>query len=84
MIILTVSHGEIPSSKKVRIPKSGYSFVAMPVSPGSVLTQKIFLEPLDSDVIFGLGTIARIEIESRAMFIDGEEQSLSLKSLPKG
>lgn len=57
--------------QKVRMPKSGYSFVAMPVSPGSVLTQKIFLEPLDSDVIFGLGTIARIEIESRAMFIDG-------------
>lgn len=52
------------------IQKQGNTFIIIPVLPENALTQKIFLEPLDSEVIFGLGTIAKVEIDSRMMFVD--------------
>ncbi len=55
---------------KTRLRKEGNMFVLMPFSPDKAIIQRIFLEPLDSDVIFGLGTIAGIEIDSRAMLAD--------------
>lgn len=56
--------------KKDRIRKSGSMFVVTPFSLDKAIGQRMFLEPLDSDVIFGLGTIAGIEIDSRGMFVD--------------
>jgi len=56
--------------KRERLDKEGNVFVALPVPLDKALLQKIFLEPMDSDVIFGLGHIAGVEIDSRALFVD--------------
>ncbi|MBI4690196.1 MAG: DUF3488 domain-containing protein [Nitrospirae bacterium] len=58
------------SREKERIEKQDGLFVFKPFSPERTVIQKILLEPLDSEIIFGLGNIAGVEIESRNLFVD--------------
>jgi hypothetical protein len=52
------------------VGRQGNLFVFISFSPDKALAQKVFLEPLDSEVIFALGTIAGTEIDSRIMLVD--------------
>jgi transglutaminase-like putative cysteine protease len=56
--------------KRNRVSKYENIFVFLPASLDNAIMQRIFIEPIDSDVIFGLGSIAGIEIDIRAMFTD--------------
>lgn len=58
-------------------------FLFLPVSLNNTLVQRIFIEPIDSDVIFGLGSIAGIEIDLRAMFTDGSGAVFTPEKSPK-
>lgn len=57
-------------TERMRLQKAGNIFILMPFSRDSAMAQKIYLEPLDSEVIFGIRTIAAIEIDSRVMLAD--------------
>ncbi|MCE5194221.1 MAG: DUF3488 and transglutaminase-like domain-containing protein [Nitrospiraceae bacterium] len=56
--------------KRYRIYRDKDIFELVKIPEEKILTQKIFVEPLDSDVIFGIGTISRIEMETRVLFAD--------------
>lgn len=55
---------------RYRINKQGGVFIVTPFPMDKAIIQKIFLEPLDSNVVFGVGNIMGIEIDSRTMFAD--------------
>ncbi|MDP1758829.1 MAG: transglutaminase-like domain-containing protein, partial [Thermodesulfovibrionales bacterium] len=69
--------------KRDRVSKYENIFVILPVSLDNAIVQKIFIEPIDSDVIFGLGSIARIEIDLRAMFTDRAGAVFATEKSPK-
>ena len=69
--------------KRDRVSKYENIFVILPVSLDNAIVQKIFIEPIDSDVIFGLGSIAGIEIDLRAMFTDGAGAVFATEKSPK-
>lgn len=69
--------------KRDRVSKYENIFVILPVSLDNAIVQKIFIEPIDSDVIFGLGSIAGIEIDLRAMFTDGAGAVFAQEKSPK-
>ncbi len=48
----------------------GGVFNFVPFNKDDVITQRVFLEPIDSSVIFGLNTIAGIKADVRALLID--------------
>jgi len=56
--------------RRERISKYNNIFVVLSVPFDNTVKQKIFIEPLDSDVIFGLGIIAGVEMDQRTMFAD--------------
>ncbi|NCO84563.1 MAG: hypothetical protein COZ31_05055 [Nitrospirae bacterium CG_4_10_14_3_um_filter_44_29] len=69
--------------KRDRVSKYENIFVILPVSLDNATVQKIFIEPIDSDVIFGLGSIVGIEIDLRAMFTDGSGAVFAPEKSPK-
>ena len=69
--------------KRDRVSKYENIFVILPASLDNAIVQKIFIEPLDSDVIFGLGSIAGIEIDLRTMFTDGSGAVFATEKSPK-
>jgi len=66
-----------------RVDKNGNIFMTLPVSLDNAIVQKIFIEPLDSDVIFGLGSIAGIEIDLRTVFTDSAGAVFAPEKSPK-
>ena len=48
----------------------GDRFSLRPFQTKHAVVQKIFIEPMDTDVLFGLGEIAAVEAETRALFTD--------------
>lgn len=71
------------TKKRDRVSKYENMFVILPASLDNAIVQKIFIEPIDSDVIFGLGSIAGIEIDIRAMFTDGAGAVFAPEKSPK-
>jgi len=69
--------------QKERAGKKDNIFVVLPASLDNAFVQKIFIEPIDSDVIFGLGSIAGIDIDLRALFIDGSGSVFAPEKSPK-
>lgn len=69
--------------KRDRVSKYENIFVVLPISLDNAIVQKVFIEPLDSDVIFGLGSIAGIEIDLRTMFTDGAGAVFAPEKSPK-
>ncbi len=61
-------------SERDRIPVSRKddTFVIIPFRQEDVVAQKIFLEPIDSDVIFCLAPVKAIKAESFRLFVDRE------------
>lgn len=68
---------------KNRIYKDKDVFIVRPFSNENAIIQKIFLEPLDSDVIFGLGAISGVEIESRALYSDNAGSIFTPEKSPR-
>jgi protein-glutamine gamma-glutamyltransferase len=52
------------------VSKNGDLFPLRPFQVKDAVVQKIFLEPMDTDVLFGLGEIAAVEAETRLLFTD--------------
>ena len=50
--------------------KMGDRFSFRPFQAKDAVVQKIFIEPMDTDVLFGLGEIAAVEAETRVLFTD--------------
>ena len=48
----------------------GERFSLRPFEKRDAVVQKIFLEPMDTDVLFGMGVIAAVEAEARLLFTD--------------
>ena len=69
--------------KRDRVSKYENIFVILPASLDNAIVQKIFIEPIDSDVIFGLGSIAGIEIDLRSMFTDSAGAVFAPEKSPK-
>ena len=56
--------------RRERIVKKGEQFPLQPFNRDEAVAQRIFLEPMDTDVIFGLSEIAAIEAEGMNLFKD--------------
>jgi len=54
-----------------RIPRTADEFRLAPFEPGSVTGQQIYLEPIDSDLVFGLSQVVGIKTDSYYMMVDG-------------
>jgi transglutaminase-like putative cysteine protease len=52
------------------VSKKGDRFSLRPFQAKDAVVQKIFLEPMDTDVLFGLGEIAAVEAETGLLFTD--------------
>lgn len=55
---------------RIWIHKEEGRFNIKPFEDEGVITQRIFLEPMDTDVLFGLGEIAAIESEGTILFMN--------------
>jgi transglutaminase-like putative cysteine protease len=53
-----------------RVSKEDGRFQLQPFERDRAVAQRIFLEPMDTDLIFGLSRIAAIETEARGLFAD--------------
>lgn len=62
---------------QIRIRKEGGEFVIFPYDGNEAVEQKIYMEPMDSDVIFGLAEISGIKSESYFLMAD-ENLGLSI------
>ncbi|OGW32564.1 MAG: hypothetical protein A2X59_06105 [Nitrospirae bacterium GWC2_42_7] len=56
--------------ERSHIEKYGNEFIVSSYAPKKALRQKIYLEPLDSNVVFGLARIAAIEADVYSLTID--------------
>jgi len=65
-----VSWREAASRKSLIFRRDGI-FALMPFNREKAVVQKIYLEPVDTDVIFGLSEIAAIDINARMINLDG-------------
>ncbi len=55
---------------KNRLLKTGDEFLLSPYDRAKVIEQSIYLEPIDSDVIFGLARIAAINADTFSLLVD--------------
>lgn len=55
---------------KSRILKTGDEFVISPYDQTQVVEQRIYLEPIDSDVIFGLARMTAVNVETFSLLLD--------------
>lgn len=55
---------------KYEIQKKGERFLLRPFPMDKAIIQRIFLEPIESEVIFGLSNVTAVEIESRTLLVD--------------
>ncbi|MDP2156471.1 MAG: transglutaminaseTgpA domain-containing protein, partial [Nitrospirota bacterium] len=58
------------TQSKSRILKTGDEFVISPYDQARVVEQRIYLEPIDSDVIFGLAKMTAVNVESFSLLLD--------------
>lgn len=56
--------------EKKKIYKKGDKFILRPFQEDKAILQKIFLEPMDTDVIFGLSEIAAVESVGIILFME--------------
>lgn len=56
---------------RTSIYRSGRRFIINPSAAGNLIEQKIIMEPLDTDVVFGLGLITEIEAREWRLGMDG-------------
>ena len=56
--------------EKGRVAKSGNEFIFFPYDRQKAAQQTVFLEPLDSDVIFGLTKISAVNAEGNSLIVD--------------
>jgi transglutaminase-like putative cysteine protease len=56
--------------EKKWIYKTDDRFEIKPLKKDQVISQRIFLEPMDTDVVFGLSDIAAVEAMGRILFMD--------------
>ncbi|GAB4485443.1 MAG: DUF3488 and transglutaminase-like domain-containing protein [Thermodesulfovibrionales bacterium] len=54
---------------RMRVSKTAEEFLFSPYAAGEAVEQRIFLEPLDSDVLFGLPRIAAIRADSNSLIV---------------
>ena len=71
-----VSWREVATKKSLIFKRDGF-FTIRPFSKEKAVIQKIYLEPIDTDVIFGLSEIAALEVNARAINVD-EAQAVFL------
>ncbi len=58
------------SREKQRLFKADDEFYILPHDKAKVVEQRIYLDPIDSDVIFGLAKIAALRAETRSLLVD--------------
>jgi hypothetical protein len=56
--------------KRRRIPRHIDRYIVHNTSESGLTEQKIIMEPMDTDVLFGLGGISAIKIRTRRLFVD--------------
>jgi transglutaminase-like putative cysteine protease len=56
--------------KRQRIKKLTDEFIITPYEKKSAVEQKIFLEPIDSDIIFGLPEISGVKVDKYSLMVD--------------
>lgn len=55
---------------KGRIFKTGSEFLLYPYDQTRVVEQRIYLEPIDSDVIFGLAKMTAVQVDTFSLLVD--------------
>jgi protein-glutamine gamma-glutamyltransferase len=58
------------TKEKSRILKTGDEFLISPYDLVRVVEQRIYLEPIDSDVIFGLAKMTAVHVETSSLLVD--------------
>ncbi len=71
-----ISWREVATKKSLIFKRDGF-FTIRPFSKEKAVIQMIYLEPIDTDVIFGLSEIAALEVNARAINVD-EAQAVFL------
>ncbi|MBI5074560.1 MAG: DUF3488 domain-containing protein [Nitrospirae bacterium] len=56
--------------EKSRLLKTGDEFVIAPYDRTRVVEQRIYLEPIDSDVIFGLAKMTAVNVDTFSLLVD--------------
>ena len=59
--------------EKSRILKTGEKFLLSPYDKAQAVEQRIYLEPIDSDVIFGLSRIAVVQADTFSLSVDNAD-----------
>ena len=58
------------TESKSRLLKTGDEFVITPYDRAHVIEQRIYLEPIDSDVIFGLAKMTAVNVDTFSLLVD--------------
>ncbi len=58
------------TKQKSRILRTGDEFVISPYNQEHVVEQRIYLEPIDSEVIFGLAKMTAVNVETFSLLVD--------------
>jgi len=58
------------SKEKSRILKTEDEFIIVPYDKSRVVEQRIYLEPIESDVIFGLAKVAAVNADTFSLLVD--------------
>lgn len=71
------------SKDRERILPSDGIFVIVPFDLNDSIEQKVFLEPIDSDVIFGLEEMAGLRVNSYSLMVDDEMNVFMRRRTPR-